>query len=119
MEVGKIVRGRFTVQQYRLLAKIIREKCSNKELADWMGVSAPAMSKMIDKLIGKGLVRRHAGAKDSDRRTIWLEVTSKGGKVHSSVRSTIQQSFTKRIAELSAGQKRDLMAGLEVLKELF
>src|SRR6185437_3857946 len=65
-EIRKIAGDEFTTPQYRLLSKITRNVCSNQELADWMGVAAPTMSKMVDKLVERGLVRRSAERDVSD-----------------------------------------------------
>lgn len=119
VEIGRVVRGSFTIQQYRLLAKITRDRCSNKQLAEWMGVSAPAMSNMIDKLIRKGMVRRQDNAADGDRRVSWVIATPKGEAQVKRVRGVVQQLFARRISGLSVAKKRNLLAGLEVLRELF
>jgi len=120
-EIRKIAGDEFTTPQYRLLSKITRNVCSNQELADWMGVAAPTMSKMVDKLVERGLVRRSAerDVSDSeiDRRKIAIYPTPRGLARTNEVRGAVQQIFARRIAKLPTSRKRELLAGLNVLKE--
>jgi DNA-binding MarR family transcriptional regulator len=115
-EIRQIAGGEFTTPQYRLLAKLSREPSTNQELALWMGVSAPSISKMIDKLASRGLVARGAG---SDRRQISIRATPKGAAQVEEVRGIVQKVFAARLAALPAGKKQELMSGLKVLKEIF
>lgn len=118
-EIRKVTGNEFTTPQYRLLAKISREPSSNQELADWLGVSAPTLTKMVDKLVERGLVSRSAVASGADRRQICIRVTAKGNEQVTRVRGAVQRSFAKRLASLPEAQKRELVSGLKVLKELF
>ena len=129
MEIRRIAGDEFTTPQYRLLAKISKNSWSNQELAEWMGVSPPTMSKMVDKLVERGLVSRNGtrkslsrqatGDAEPDRRKIAIHATARGIERTSQVRAAVQRIFARRIARLPAGRKRDLLAGLTVLKELF
>lgn len=119
IEIRKVTGNEFTTPQYRLLAKISREPSSNQELADWLGVTAPTLSKMIDKLVERGLVKRSAVASGSDRRQICIRVTAKGNEQVTRVRGAVQRAFAKRLAELPETRKRELVTGLNVLKGLF
>ncbi len=114
-EMRRLAGDEFTVPQYRVLSKLTRGPCSNGELADWMGVSAPTMSKMIDKLVKRGYVARKM--EGSDRRQVVLTCTKKGTDRAQKIRGTVQNTFSERIALLSEDQRRELTAGLLVLKE--
>ena len=114
-EIRKVTGNEFTTP----LAKMSREPSSNQELADWLGVSAPTLTKMIDKLVERGLVSRGAVATGADRRQICIRVTAKGNEQVTKVRSAVQRSFAKRLASLPAARKRELVSGLNVLKGLF
>jgi DNA-binding MarR family transcriptional regulator len=118
-EIRKAAGNEFTTPQFRLLAKISRDSSTNQELAEWMGVSAPTMSKMVDKLVERGLVSRQTEPDSTDRRRIFIRATSRGAQRSNEIRGIVQQGFSQRINGLSAAKKRELLAGLKVLKELF
>jgi DNA-binding MarR family transcriptional regulator len=69
------------------------------ELAAREGVSAPAMSKHIDRLEHAGLVKRVPGA-SGDRRRIEIELTAKGQRVLRRVRSQRTAWLASRLDQL-------------------
>src|SRR5258708_20267385 len=65
-----------TVPEFRGLGFVWLQPCNNKQLADWQGVSLPAMSRMVDYLVRRKLLLRTPGT--SDRRQIQLRLSRKG-----------------------------------------
>lgn len=118
-EIRNIAGSEFTTPQYRLLARIARQPSSNTELAEWMGVSAPTMTNLVDKLVVRGLVTRGSDPKNRDRRQIQIRATQKGTDTSARIRGAVQQVFARRLAELPSARKKDLVAGLKILRELF
>src|SRR5579871_2478158 len=47
-----------TVPQFRVLNRLNDGPLANREIAEWMGVTAPTASRMIDVLVRRGLVDR-------------------------------------------------------------
>ena len=115
-EMRKTASDDMTVPQFRILLKISKEPHSNRELADWMGVSAPTMSKLVDRLVERKLIERSETS--SDRRQISLVATPEGKKRAMHARGLVQQVFEKKISQLSTQKKRDLSNGLTALQEL-
>jgi DNA-binding MarR family transcriptional regulator len=119
-EIRKVAGGEFTIPQYRLLGKISREPgCSNRDLADWMGVSTPTMSKMVDKLVDRKLVLRMTDPAAGDRRHVRMLATAMGAEKASQIRGVVQRLFAQKIDALPVAKARALAAGLQALKELF
>ena len=56
--------GRLTLPQYRILAHVEGGRGCASELCEIQGVSLPAMSRMVDTLVKKGLVERHSNRQD-------------------------------------------------------
>jgi DNA-binding MarR family transcriptional regulator len=71
-----------------------------RDLARREGVSAAAMSTLLDRLETAGLVRRTRAA--DDRRRVGLELTEQGVKVHRSARSRRTAWLAARLERLPA-----------------
>ena len=77
-----------------------------RELADLEGMSAPGMSKAVDRLERAGLLAREVG---TDRRRVGIGLTEEGERVLRSVKS-------RRTAWLAAGLKELDPAELEAVE---
>src|SRR5262245_14320877 len=86
-----------------------------RELADLERVSAPAMSKTIDRLERAGLVMRVRG---TDRRRVGIEVTPEGDRVLASVKRRRTAWLAARLKELSPEELDALDRALEPLARL-
>jgi DNA-binding MarR family transcriptional regulator len=97
-----------TVAQFRCLKMVQRSTdVSLGELADANGVSAPAMSKLVDGLVEAGLLERR-GSTD-DRRRIELTVTAAGKRKLDTVGDRLKAHLAAQLASLGA----DELASLE------
>jgi DNA-binding MarR family transcriptional regulator len=86
--------------QASLLAVVEREeRIGLGELAAGEGVSAPAMTKHVDRLERAGLVKRVPGS-SGDRRRVEIELTAKGQRVLRRVRSQRTAWLASRLDQL-------------------
>lgn len=54
------------------------------EIAEKIFSTRPATTLCVNRLITKGLVRRHR-SQDDDRRVVWVKITSKGKRLFKSI----------------------------------
>lgn len=86
-----------------------------RELAERERVSAPAMSKAVDKLERSGLVTR---ARGTDRRRVGIELSDEGQRVLTSVKRRRTAWLAARLQELSPAELETVEAALEPLSRL-
>jgi DNA-binding MarR family transcriptional regulator len=86
-----------------------------RELAELERVSAPAMSKAIDRLERAGLVTRVRG---TDRRRVGIELTAEAERVLGSVKRRRTAWLAARLRELSPVELAAVDAALEPLSRL-
>ncbi len=103
-----------TVSQFRVLANLWIEPTNNSMLADNLGLSVAATSRMLDWLIKRKLVERVANT--SDRRQIIVQLTPQGKRSFESNQKRTRLQFEKRIQKLSLINKQNLAQGLLALK---
>jgi outer membrane protein TolC/DNA-binding MarR family transcriptional regulator len=106
-----------SVPQFRTLALLWRGRRANGELAEQIGVSVPAMSRMVDGLASTGYIDRFPQA--HDRRIVLLGLTRRGRSAFRRIREQTQDSFMERFAVLDPQRRQKLMEGLQVLGDLF
>ena len=58
-----------------------KDKCTMSELADECGLVLSSMTGVIDRLVGKGCVKRTRDDGE-DRRKVFVELDLKGGKIY-------------------------------------
>ena len=84
-----------------------------KELAERERVSAPAMSRQVDRLVKAGFVARESSA--DDRRRVGLTLTEPGRRVLRKVRSRRTVWLAQRLQKLSPDELAALDAAVEPL----
>jgi len=90
-----------TVAQFRCLKMVQRSTdVSLGELADANGVSAPAMSKLVEGLVEAGLLERRAST--DDRRRVELTVTSAGRRRLDTVGERLKGRLAAQLSTLGA-----------------
>ena len=103
-----------TVAQFRCLKMVHRgADVSLGDLADANGVSAPAMSKMVDGLVENGLLERRPAA--DDRRRLHLTVTAAGKRRLEAVGDRLKAKLADSLSSLSAAELAALERGLATL----
>src|SRR5438045_3044666 len=90
--------SRFTVPQFRVLGYVSLQPCTSKQLAEWHGVSLPAMSRMVAYLTRRGLLRRRADTRD--RRQVQLRLSAQGRQEFKRLRRSIETTLAGRVAAL-------------------
>src|SRR5437867_1708747 len=90
-------KGRLTMPQFRILAYIDRGLCNVGSLAEEAAVAQPTMSKMVDGLVNRGLIRRIADK--TDRRSIKLALTKKGALALSASKRALESHMSKDFAK--------------------
>ncbi len=107
--------SQLTVPQFRVLGYVSLQSCTNKQLADWQGVSLPAMSRMVDCLVRRELLIRTADT--VDRRQVNLQLSKRGKEEFERLRLHVQTALAERLAALSKADRATVAAGLTALKE--
>jgi DNA-binding MarR family transcriptional regulator len=111
-------RSGLTVPQFRSLCYATSyEGCSLSAVADFIGLSLPAMSRLVDGLVDKKLMRRRTS--EDDRRHVHLSVTDAGKETIEQARQLAQDRLAKVLLRLSAEQREGLHATMRVLKDAF
>lgn len=102
-----------SVAQFRVLLFISRRNgCSLAELKDYLGVSAPSASRMVEALRERGLVMREEDR--DDRRRVRLTLTDAGRDVLARSREIV----LKRIEERLGGSADEALRCASVLARL-
>ncbi|PSN12339.1 MarR family transcriptional regulator [filamentous cyanobacterium CCT1] len=94
-----------------------RSQSSLSEVADYLDVTRPTMSAMVERLVQRGLIDR--AGDPIERRRIILTLTPAGEAEMTRVYDATLQTVADRLAGLSEAQLQQVMAGLAVLSELF
>ncbi|MGB3517922.1 MAG: MarR family transcriptional regulator [Elainellaceae cyanobacterium] len=94
-----------------------RPQSSLSELADYLDVTRPTMSVMVDRLVQRGWVHRQDDVQE--RRRIALTLTEAGTAQLEQVYGATLTQISQRLQSLSAEQCQQVMAGLSVLSSVF
>ncbi|MEW5913575.1 MAG: MarR family transcriptional regulator [Thermodesulfobacteriota bacterium] len=107
-----------TIPQFRALIFINRLPGGTlSELAENVGLTNPSMSKMIEGLVVKGLVRRESSARD--RRRVKLTLTTRGLGLLKQARQSSQEALARRLGALPIRERQALMKSLRDLARVF
>lgn len=74
-------------------------------------VNCGAMTRMLDRLEGKGLLRRRRS--DVDRRVVHLELTPKGSEIASQIMPIVTEELNRQLSGFSAEERATLIRLLE------
>ena len=96
----KLAAGGVTVAEWVVLRELYDGERAPSALADRIGMTRGAISKLADRLIAKGLIVRRAGA--GDRRFQSLALTARG------------RALTPKLAALADENDREFFAGLDL-----
>ena len=87
------------------------------EVADYVGVTRPTASALVDRLVRYGLVDRIHHPRQ--RRHIMLTLTTKGSQLLQQTREAARSRLASLLADLSPGQVRKIGEGMVLLGSLF
>ena len=104
-----------SVPQFRILAFLKRrEGASLSDLAEHQGLSLPSISRMIDGLVQRGLVRREDSRQD--RRRVILALTEEGRQTFESVAETARARMAEKLDSLSAEESAAVAEAMRLLR---
>ncbi|MFQ5834915.1 MAG: MarR family winged helix-turn-helix transcriptional regulator [bacterium] len=103
---------RLSVPQLRALRFLKQhEDCLVGDLANGLAISYPAASKLINRLIDRGMTQRRDD--EADRRNTRLRVTLKGGKVLEIIEEKRRREIVQIFWKLEGDEQRFLTQGLK------
>lgn len=113
-EVRKHASSDLTVPQFRVLAQVATQPKSLSQLAEMIGTSVPAMSRMVDCLVKRKLLKRSVGS--NDRRQVLIELSAQGRKHYNEFKQRTHEEFSESFQKLNDADREVLMNGLLVLE---
>ena len=106
-----------TLQQYnvlRILKGAAPDPLPTLEIAERMIEAQPGITRLLDRLVEKGLVRRERCA--DDRRQVHCWVTNEGLDLLADLDPIVDEADRAAVASLSAAQVEQLLRLLEVVR---
>ena len=105
-----------TLPQFRALVVISeRTRVTVNELAERLDIHPSTATRMCDRLVRKGLVRRNEGP--SDRRETEIALSAKGRRIVDRVTERRWRDLTVIVSRMSERQRRDAIRGLTAFAE--
>lgn len=105
-----VVEMDLTVVQAQTLTLLRGEPLPTTRLASSLGISAPAMTQLTDRLVRKHLIERRAA--DRDRRTVIIELTPQGRHVVDRFRQRRSEVFTEALTRLDDPDREGVIDAL-------
>lgn len=107
-----------SVPQFRVLTYLNRtDGASLSAVADRVGLSLPAMSRLIDGLVARDLVRRDESRED--RRRVTLRLTTLGKELVRTARAGAQARLAEALAVLTPAQRAEVAQTMQRLRPVF
>lgn len=76
-----------------------------------VSLSPATVSRVIERLVKKGLVERHRW--ESDRRKVYVELTAAGIERYEALPAPLDERFLARLSEMSEAERFSLLAALD------
>jgi len=86
------------------------------ELAEAEQVRPPTMSRIVDALVGRGLITRIADPRD--RRSVRIMATAEGAQLLNAGRERRVHALVGRLSRLAESERRALARGVEILERV-
>jgi DNA-binding MarR family transcriptional regulator len=107
-----------SLPQFRTLTFLSRVQDSSlSAVAGHLGLTLPAMSRLINGLVADGLVRRQTVA--TNRRQIALTLTAQGRAKLEKVRSEIRRQLAGWLRVLSVPEQKTVQRAMRMLRNVF
>jgi DNA-binding MarR family transcriptional regulator len=106
-----------TVGQFHTLRRIHQGKDSVSKLAADSHISRPAISRLVDVLVNKGLVNRTPNP--NDRRNLQLALTEAGQDLLCALMSNTRQWMAEKLRLLEEDELETAIQALEILNKAF
>ena len=98
--------------QYRVLVHLAEGNVSASALAEWLSVSRPAITTLVDGLVSRGLVSRSSVA--GDRRRVDHALTPAGEQALEQADAAVEAALDALADHLPAAKRRRAVEGLEL-----
>lgn len=85
-------------------------------LARAVHLSQPTVSGIVDRLVGRGLVKRERST--ADRRTVAVCLTAEGQRALGTAPSLLQDTFRRNLSRLAEWEQTSLLAALQRIAEM-
>ena len=117
-ENNYLTRGKITLPQFWLLEYLSRQGESKmSHVAQTLGISKPATTGLIARLIAQKLVGRRDD--QDDRRVVWIALTAKGKNIIQNIRRQKHRTLVKMFGGVSAQDRaRHLQMFEQMVKNL-
>ena len=107
-----------SVPQFRSLVYIERTGgTSLGGVAEYLGLTPPSACKLIDGLVGRGMVTRRES--EEDRRRLTLEITPEGARAVAGARGETQKSLSRILGSLGDEELQWVTHAMSALKRAF
>lgn len=107
-----------SVPQFRTLAFIGRQPgCSLSDTAEFIGMTLPSMSVLINGLVNEGLVLRQTSL--LDRRRVTLNLTEAGAAVHARALEGTLAWLSHQLESLPEIDRQTVLQAMEILRPFF
>lgn len=107
---AQVVEMDLTLVQAQALKLLRAEPLPTSKLAAALGISAPAVTQLTDRLGRKKLIVRQTV--QTDRRTVMVAVTEKGGRLIDTFRQRRSEVFADALSRLSDEDQTEVIAAL-------
>jgi DNA-binding MarR family transcriptional regulator len=106
-----------TVPQFRVLIHLRDGQNTNKFLAEKLGVSVPAMSRMVAAMTDRKLISRTTSK--HDRREVQLKLTPVGLDLVNETRQRTIENLSHKLVDLPESTRTQLFAACGILLAVF
>ena len=117
-EMRRNRQAELTVPQFRALIFVSHsENASLSEMAEHLGLSLPATSRMVESLVKRGWILRQN--RSNDRRCVSLSLTTRGTAVLRAAVESTQVSLSARLKSLSPKELSAISEAMRILSRAF
>ncbi len=107
-----------SLAQFRTLAYLnSHAEVSLSEVAEHIGLSLPTVSKLVDGLLGRGLLTR--GEDPADRRRVLLCLTDEGRAILAGAVAATQSYLADMLSQLLPAQRATVVEAMAALRSAF
>ena len=107
-----------SVPHFRALLFLGRnDGASLSALAEFLGLSLPAASRMVEGLVRRGFVVRRIPP--GNRRLIALALSARGRRAVAAARQATERRLAEVVASIPPGQRTAIQRALQALREMF
>ncbi len=102
-----------TLPQFRVLAFLTEGEWAASALAEWLDVSRPSVTALVDGLVERGWVERRESPED--RRRVLHQITDDGRVALAQSTGHLARALDELLEHLDPGERRRAVDGLELV----